>query len=399
MIDEVGTATWLDREARRLLDFPRAPFPPDGGVYWWDDDGAPRLDVPLHTWITARTAYVYGLAHLARIQDTAARTVVALRGLAGPLRDPLNGGWVDSSSWESTDKTLYAHASVLLATTTALRSELPGARALFDEALELIDRHFWDDRHGMSRDTMSRDWSACSTYRGLNANMHLVESLLAVPESESPGVRDRALGICRRVAGWASDNGWRLPEHFDADWTPLLDAGIDRPADPFKPFGSTPGHGFEWSRLFVSAATEASSTDREWLSEAAIALYDRAARDGWARNGFPGFLYTVDWSGTPVVHQRLFWVAAEAVSAAEVLLQATGNSRYESDRVEWWRYIADYLVDEERGSWKHELDARNRPANSIWAGKPDLYHAFHACLIPGLPLAPSVLTAVERAHG
>lgn len=399
MIDEVATATWLDREARRVLDFPREPFPPEGGAYWLDDDGSPRPDLPVYTWITARTAYVYSLAHLARIPGAAFRAEVALRGLAGPLRDPVSGGWVESADPGSTDKTAYAHASVLLATTTALRAGIPGARELFEEALAIVDTHFWDDHHGMSRDTLSRDWSHCSSYRGLNANMHFVEAFLAVPEHEAPGIRDRALGICRRVAGWAGENDGRLPEHFDEQWMPLLELGRDAPADPFRPYGSTPGHGFEWARLLAGAAVDAGAADRPWLQDAAIALYDRAARDGWARDGHPGFVYTVDWTGEPVVDQRLFWVAAEAVAAAEVLLRATGEPRYETDRTAWWRYIAEYLVDAERGSWIHELDARNRPASTIWSGKPDLYHAYQACIIPGLPLASSVLAGVELAHG
>jgi len=399
MIGEVATASWLDREGRRILEFPRRPFPPTGGAYWLDDDGAPRTDLPVYTWITARTVYVYSLAHLGRVPEAAARAEVALRGLAGPLRDGVHGGWVESASWESDDKTAYAHASVLLATTAAVRAGLPGARELFAEALAIVDEHFWDEEYGMARDTLSRDWSRCSSYRGLNANMHLVEAFLAVDDSEAPGIRDRALRICRRVARWAADHDGRLPEHFDEEWNPLLELGRSDPADPFKPYGSTPGHGFEWARLLAGAASEASPADRVWLERSAVALYDRAARDGWARNGEPGFVYTVDWSGAPVVDQRLFWVAAEAVAAAEVLGRATGDARYEADRSVWWEYIAEHFIDTVRGSWIHELDARNRPASTIWSGKPDLYHAYQACILPGLPLAPSVLAAVHRAQG
>ena len=399
MIEEIATASWLDREARRVLDFPRPPFPPDGGAYWLDDDGRPRTDLPVYTWITARTLYVYALAHLAGVPDAGTRAEVALRGLAGPLRDGVHGGWLEAAPEASGDKTAYAHASVLLATTAAASAGLAGARELFDEALATIDEHFWDERHGLSRDTLSRDWSRSSPYRGLNANMHLVEAFLAVDERAAPRLRERALGICRRVARWASDHDGRLPEHFDEDWNPLLELSRTDPADPFKPYGSTPGHGFEWARLLAGAASEASPADRVWLERSAVALYDRAARDGWSRNGNPGFVYTVDWSGEPVVDQRLFWVAAEAVAAAEVLGRATGDTRYESDRSTWWEYIAAHFIDTQRGSWVHELDARNQPASTIWTGKPDLYHAYQACILPGLPVAPSVLAAVRLAHG
>ena len=108
MIGEIATASWLDREARRVLDFPRPPFPPAGGAYWLDDDGRPRTDLPVHTWITARTVYVYALAHLAGVSDAGARAEVALRGLAGPLRDGVHGGWLEAAPGESGDKTAYA---------------------------------------------------------------------------------------------------------------------------------------------------------------------------------------------------------------------------------------------------------------------------------------------------
>jgi len=279
-----------------------------------------------------------------------------------------------------------------------VRAGLP-AHDLLREAITVIDRHLWDERQGMSRDTLSADWSSTSPYRGLNANMHLVEAFLAVPPDDGGDLADRAIGICRRVAGWAADNDGRLPEHFDEDWNPLPEFAAERPRDPFQPYGATPGHGFEWARLLVGAATVAQPADRGWLTDAATALYARAASDGWARNGLPGFVYTVDWSGRPIVDMHLFWVAAEAVSAAEVLLRATGDPRYERDRELWWRYISEHVVDRENGSWITELDARNAPSQTIWRGKPDLYHAFQACLIPGLPVAASVLEAAEQARG
>ena len=53
----------------------------------------------------------------------------------------------------------------------------------------------------------------------------------------------------RVVHGWARERDWRLPEHFTAEWEPLPDFNRDRPADPFRPYGVTVGHQFEWARL------------------------------------------------------------------------------------------------------------------------------------------------------
>ena len=42
------------------------------------------------------------------------------------------------------------------------------------------------------------------------------------------------------------------------------------------------------------------------------------------------------------------------------------------------------------------LDPQNRPSADIWPGKPDLYHAWQAVLIPRLALAPSMATALAQ---
>ena len=86
--------------------------------------------------------------------------------------------------------------------------------------------------------------------------MHGVEASLAaadaLPVADQEGkrrLRDQALRTTRRVVGWGRRFHWLLPEHFTADWTPLPDYNRDRPADPFRPYGATPGHLFEWARL------------------------------------------------------------------------------------------------------------------------------------------------------
>ena len=50
----------------------------------------------------------------------------------------------------------------------------------------------------------------------------------------------------------------------------------------------------------------------------------------------------------------------------------------------------------ENGSWRHELNPQNKPSADIWAGKPDLYHAYQATLLPVLPLEQSLATALAH---
>ena len=55
--------------------------------------------------------------------------------------------------------------------------------------------------------------------------------------------------IIQHVIDWAGENNWRIPEHFTSDWIADLECNKDHPADQFKPYGATPGHGIEWARL------------------------------------------------------------------------------------------------------------------------------------------------------
>ena len=80
--------------------------------------------------------------------------------------------------------------------------------------------------------------------------MHAAEAFLAVGDATGdPAWHRRALRIVERlVRGVARAHGWRLPEHFDAQWRPVPAYNEDRPRDPFRPYGVTPGHALEWSR-------------------------------------------------------------------------------------------------------------------------------------------------------
>lgn len=392
----VGTVDWMRHESRRLLDFPRPPAPPEGGAYWLGDSGEPWTDRPIHTWITARMTYVYSLAALEGVTTATARAAWALRGLSGPLRDERFGGWFESTSPDDVEKSAYAHAFVALAGAAATAAHLPGGAELLDDALGVLERRFWDEGHGLAVDARSRDWSGIAPYRGLNANMHLVEAYLAASGLGRPQLLERAIRICRRVAVWAAESEWRVPEHFDEAWNPLRDFNRGAPRDPFKPFGAVPGHGFEWARLMVQAATGADAVDRAWLLEAAASLYVRARADGWMRNGEPGFVYTVDWEGEPVVDGHLFWVAAEAVTAADALRRSPARLDVAGDLEGWWAHIARDFIDLGNGSWTHELDARNQPSRLIWDGKPDLYHSYQACALPRFALTTSLLGSVAR---
>jgi len=393
-------ASALATECEQLLNFGRHFPHPLGGAAWLDATGQPDLTRPVYTWITARMVHVYALGHLLGRSGDADLAAQALAGLADRLRDSGRRGWLSSidAAGESPDeKACYTHAFVVLAASSGAVAGLSGARGLLTEALDIWDQRFFDDAAGMFVDSWNRDFTHLDEYRGVNGNMHAVEALLAAADvTGDHGWRVRALGIARRVAlEFAQPHSWRIPEHFTSGWEPQLEHNRDRPDDQFQPYGATVGHGLEWSRLLLHL--EASLEDPpDWLLPAAEALFDRAVADGWAVDGADGFIYTTDWDGTPVVRDRMHWVVAEGIAAAAALRRRTGDDRYFDLAATWWGYAERYLFDRTYGSWHHQLDATNHVIETVWPGKPDLYHAVQATVIPRLPLAPSMATALAR---
>ncbi len=390
----------LATECDRLLDFGRRFPHPLGGAAWLDAQGQPDLSRPAYTYITARMLHVYAVGHLLGRSGDADLAAQALAGLTGRLRDDAHGGWltsIDAAGNSPDEKACYSHAFVVLAASSGVVADVPGAPGLLSESLNVWQRWFFDDDAGMFVDSWNGAFTELDDYRGVNANMHGVEALLAAADvTGDHGLRASALGISRRVAlEFAEPHSWRIPEHFDRDWQPQLEHNRDRPDDQFQPYGATVGHGLEWSRLLLHL--EASLADApDWLLPAAKGLFDRAVADGWAVDGADGFVYTTDWDGTPVVRDRMHWVLAEAIAAAAALRRRTGDDRYAEQAATWWAYAERYLIDRTYGSWHHQLDSSNHVIETVWPGKPDLYHAVQATLIPRLPLAPTMATALAK---
>ena len=403
-----GDPDYLAAQRADLLRF-AAGSRHDLGFGYLDESGTLDPAEPVELWITCRMTHVFSLGVLADEPparggpDRAALTALAahgVRSLLGALRDPEHRGWyaaVGPDGPVERAKQAYGHAFVVLAASSARVAGIDGAQGLLAEALEVQDRYFWDDAAGLVVEEWDPAWSRLDQYRGVNANMHTVEAYLAAGDVTGDAKWHRRAGrIAATVAGWARDNAWRIPEHFTAQWSPMLEHHRDRAADPFRPYGATVGHGLEWGRLLVAVDATLGPQAPAGLVEAAVALFDRAVADGWSADGADGFVYTTDWRGVPVVRARMHWVLAEAVSTATVLHRVTGDARYADDAARWWAYADRYLVDHERGSWHHELDGSNVPARETWPGKPDVYHAYQAALLPELPTTPSFATAVTR---
>ena len=396
---------FLEEVRNNLFDFGHRFPSPGGGSYYLGDDGTPWKDRNRETWITSRMAHVYSLASFLGHPGSEALADEALKGLRGELHDIENGGWYAGLTAEGKivpSKQCYAHAFVILAATSGVLAERPGAAELLEEALELYDLRFWNEEEGISCDTWNTEFTVLDDYRGLNANMHTVEAFLAAADvAGKEEYRVRAGRIIEHVIGWASGNNWRIPEHFTKEWKADLECNRERPDDQFKPYGATPGHGIEWARLITQWALSTYKNDEKQSTpfiQVAENLFDRAVEDAWNADGAPGIVYTTDWEGKPVVHDRMHWTLAEAINTSAVLYQVTKKQKYAEEYAEFMQYLDEKVLDHINGSWFHQLDRNNQVIGTVWPGKSDLYHAVQATLIPYYAPDLSIAPAVKRGQ-
>ena len=402
VIDTVENKKFMEEMRNDLFTFGRRFPSPGGGSYYLGDDGTPWKERNRETWITCRMIHVYSIASFLNHRHSEDLIDAGLKGLLGELRDEKNGGWYAGLTADNKivpNKQCYAHAFVILAASSAVLAGRPGAKELLDEALALYDQYFWNEEEGLSCDTWNTEFTVLDDYRGINANMHTVEAFLAAADvTGDEKYRERAGRIIAHVAEWTKGNDYRIPEHFTKEWEPDLECNKEKPDDQFKPYGATPGHGLEWARLIIQWAvfTYKDSENISKYTGLAEKLYNRAVKDAWNADGAPGIVYTTDWEGNPLVHDRMHWTLAEAINTSAVLYRVTGKSRYAEDYAEFMKYLDEKVLDHENGSWFHQLNQKNEVIGTVWPGKSDLYHAVQATLIPYHAVDTSIAAAVKK---
>ena len=402
-IDTQENRDFLREIRERLFAFGHR-FPSPGGSSWYlGDDGTPWTEKNREAYVTCRMAHVYSIASLMGHEGSEALVDAAVKGLRGELRDKEHDGWYEGltpGGSHLSGKQCYAHAFVILAGTSAYLAGRPEAEELLQEALEVYDRYYWNEEEGLSCDNWNTEFTVMDDYRGLNANMHSVEAFLAVADAAGKEeYRVRAGRIIDHVLGWAKDNHWRIPEHYTKDWEPDLEKNREKPDDPFKPYGATPGHGLEWARLITQWALSTYQEDKEGMLpyiKASEELFRRAVEDAWNADGAPGICYTTGWDGKPIVHERMHWTLAEGINTAAVLYHVTKKQEYADAYAAFMRYLDEKVLDHVNGSWFHQMDQNNQVTGTVWPGKPDIYHALQATLIPYYAPEASIALAVKE---
>lgn len=386
---------WLRSQASNLFDFFQfSTINPTGGFYELGTQG----EVVGHTrelHATTRMVHCFSIGHLLGRPGSADLIDHGMSYLWKVHRDQKHGGYVwsiDDGGIKDSSKQAYGHAFVLLAAASAKCVGHPLADKMLADVTEVLEARFWDKTVGAQKEEFAANWSSISNYRGQNSNMHFTESLMAAFEVTGENIYlQKAESIASLIIGkHASALGYRVAEHFDENWN--VDLNYEG-SSVFRPAGTTPGHALEWARLLLQL-WELGGQKLSWLPNAAEQLFRAAIEHGWDHER-GGFYYTLDWDNKPALTQKLWWPASEGIGAA-AFLAAHNADPYFSD---WYSRIWDFsnmhFIDHENGGWHPELGEDLNPAQKFFNGKPDIYHALQACLIPLYPAKGSLTKMIK----
>ncbi len=391
---------YLMQQANRLFDFfEAASVNPKGGFHELSDAGKPLQPEnglrQIH--VTARMIHCAVIGSLIGRPGSNELIDHGMTYLWEKHRDERHGGYVwslDDDGYRDDSKQAYGHAFVLLAASSAKLVGHPLADQMIADVTEIIETRFWDDKVGAVREEFSRGWGEISKYRGQNSNMHLTEALMAAHEATG---KERYLRQAVRISDLiihrnAAKLDYRVAEHFHEDWS--LDKEFVG-SEMFRPSGTTPGHALEWSRLLFQLFVLCKK-EHSWMTESARGLFRQAVELGWDK-AHGGFFYTLDWNNQPIMREKLWWPVAEAIGAAAFIGAHDHDAYFQHWYRKFWDFAENHLIDHAHGGWHSELKEDLTPTSRLFVGKPDIYHALQACLIPLYPANGSLTSAIIEA--
>jgi mannose/cellobiose epimerase-like protein (N-acyl-D-glucosamine 2-epimerase family) len=169
------------------------------------------------------------------------------------------------------------------------------------------------------------------------------------------------------------------------DWT----YNLDDPKHTFRPWGYQPGHQLQWAKvclLLLRVGWVWGAGEDEWLLSTAVRLFDATLAIAWDKDK-KGVVYGFSTEIDPKTcthavcdDDKYFWVQAEAIAAAALLAEATGERKYWLWCESLWQYVDQCFVDHTHGAWYCVLDVCNDKYSGVKspARKTD-YHSMGAC--------------------
>ena len=305
-------------------------------------------------------------------------------------RDAKNGGYfwgVGEDGPSDPQKQAYGHAFVLLAASSAKVVGHPDADRLLADVSEVLRTRFWEKAHGAVAEEFDADWTPISNYRGQNSNMHLTEALMAAFEATGDKTYlEMAESIATLVIAEAR-RGERLARcrAFQRELGARPRLCQRRRVSPLR------HHARSFARMDAAAAAALGARrPPAWLAARcrqgalSTAPSRRAGTPSAAASTTRSTGTASRGSGTACGGR-----CAEGIGAAAFLNAIDGAREYEDWYRRIWDFAANQLIDREHGGWRTEaVDPSGKPG--LFEGKPDLYHALQACLIPLLPTTGSI---------
>ncbi len=97
-----------------------------------------------------------------------------------------------------------------------------------------------------------------------------------------------------------------------------------------------------------------------------------------------------------MLRQKLWWPVCEAIGACAFLSAHFKEPYYEEWYRRLWGLCNLHFIDHQYGGWRHELTEDLSPAHSLFSGRPDIYHALQACLIPLFSTTGSLTSVISE---
>lgn len=241
--------------------------------------------------------------------------------------------------------------------------------SLLKFAVNCFFNNFWNEKIGLARDSFDRKFKNASEYHGINANIHILESLMQLRFIDVQIVSELDLDdsidlLSQNLITIAEENNWRLPEHFDKFWNPDYDYNLFSTEDKFKPYGTVPGH----SALLAALLGNYNDNYKGSIHTLLI----RAHQDAQQKKLGDVFIYTVDFDGQIHSKSEKLWVACEFYNSLKILLPNTLLTHQELNRIK-----KDVMLRFLSRKDDAIIIKRDRDDSEEMSNKADLYHILH----------------------
>lgn len=243
---------------------------------------------------------------------------------------------------------------------------------------EWMERHGRDETHGGYIEAFSRKGEEKTNQllggpqaapKSMNTHLHVLEAYTNLyriyPVDRVKDALEALLHVMKNQVLHPEEPRFQL--FFDESWRPLSTA-------------VSFGHDIEGSWLLSEAADVLGDLELKRDIEAvSVRMAENVYKKGRDCDG--SVLNEADGDEVTKAN-KVWWVQAEAVVGFYHAYQLSGEPHFQEAAAGVWRFICDYMIDEERGEWHRERDRdRNLPSR---AAKVDPwkcpYHNGRACL-------------------